>query len=53
MEKMKMHEAEMTEERAKEILNAIDNGEFLIRIKFVRDDSKAVKSTVNQISESA
>jgi len=32
-------EAGMTERRAREILNAIDNGEFLIRVKFIRDDS--------------
>ncbi|CAG8844037.1 31293_t:CDS:2, partial [Gigaspora margarita] len=29
-------EAGMTEERAQEILNAIDNSEYLIRIKFIR-----------------
>ncbi|CAG8789145.1 12907_t:CDS:1, partial [Cetraspora pellucida] len=29
----------MTEEQAQEILNAIDNGEFLIRVKFIRNDS--------------
>ncbi|CAI2192222.1 9582_t:CDS:1 [Funneliformis geosporum] len=28
----------MTKERAKKILNAIDNGKFLIRVKFVRDN---------------
>ncbi|CAG8828392.1 4246_t:CDS:2, partial [Racocetra persica] len=32
-------EAGMTEKRAQEILNTIDNGEFLIRVKFIRDDS--------------
>ncbi|CAG8783834.1 3854_t:CDS:1, partial [Racocetra fulgida] len=32
-------EAGMTEGRAQEILNAIDNSEFLIRVKFIRDDS--------------
>ncbi|CAG8810503.1 4512_t:CDS:2, partial [Racocetra fulgida] len=35
----KKYEAGMTEERAQEILNAIDNGEFLIRVKFIRNDS--------------
>ncbi|CAG8763061.1 13938_t:CDS:2, partial [Racocetra persica] len=35
----KKFEARMTEKRAQEILNAIDNGEFLIRVKFIRDDS--------------
>ncbi|CAG8847472.1 15440_t:CDS:1, partial [Racocetra persica] len=32
-------EAGMTEGRAQEILNTIDNSEFLIRVKFIRDDS--------------
>ncbi|CAG8760939.1 2173_t:CDS:1, partial [Ambispora leptoticha] len=35
----KKFEAGMTERRAREILNVIDNGEFLIRVKFIRDDS--------------
>ncbi|CAI2200245.1 2283_t:CDS:2, partial [Funneliformis geosporum] len=34
-----MYEAGMTEERAKKILNAMNNDRFLIRVKFVRDDS--------------
>ncbi|RHZ44472.1 hypothetical protein Glove_724g34 [Diversispora epigaea] len=34
----KKFEAGMTEKRAQEILNAIDNGEFLIRVKFIRAD---------------
>src|SRR5437016_2750894 len=38
-EKKEMYEAEMIKERAKEILNAIDDDRFLIRVKFVRDDS--------------
>ncbi|CAG8671134.1 29406_t:CDS:2, partial [Racocetra persica] len=29
----------MTKERAQEILNVIDNGEFLIRVKFIRNNS--------------
>ncbi|CAG8833559.1 31001_t:CDS:2, partial [Gigaspora margarita] len=32
-------EAGMTEERAREILNAIDNSEYLIRVKFIRADT--------------
>ena len=36
--KSKKYEAGMTEERAQEILNTIDNGEFLIRIKFIQAD---------------
>ncbi|CAG8645008.1 8679_t:CDS:10, partial [Cetraspora pellucida] len=39
----KKYEAGMTEKRAQEILNAIDNGEFLIRIKFIRNDSASRK----------
>ncbi|CAG8502136.1 12372_t:CDS:10 [Cetraspora pellucida] len=35
----KKYEARMTEEQAQEILNAIDNGEFLIKVKFIRNDS--------------
>jgi hypothetical protein len=38
-ESMEMYEAGMTKERAKEILNAIDDDRFLIRVKFVRDNS--------------
>ena len=34
-----MNEAGMTKERAKEILNVIDDDRFLIRVKFVRNDS--------------
>jgi hypothetical protein len=37
--KSRKYEAGMTEKRAQEILNAIDNGEFLIRVKFIRDDT--------------
>ncbi|CAG8727517.1 35660_t:CDS:2, partial [Racocetra persica] len=32
-------EAGMTEERAQRILNTIDNYEYLIRVKFIRDDT--------------
>ena len=35
----KKFEAGMTEKWAQEILNAINNGEFLIRVKFIQDDS--------------
>ncbi|CAG8675940.1 979_t:CDS:10 [Cetraspora pellucida] len=35
----KKYKAGMTEERAQEILNAIDNGEFLIKVKFIKNDS--------------
>ncbi|CAG8540346.1 6580_t:CDS:10, partial [Cetraspora pellucida] len=35
----KKYEAGITKEQAQEILNAIDNGEFLIRVKFIRNDS--------------
>ncbi|RHZ71198.1 hypothetical protein Glove_261g45 [Diversispora epigaea] len=35
----KKFEVGMTEKRAQEILNAIDNGEFLIRVKFIQDDT--------------
>src|SRR5436853_4629572 len=38
-ERTKPYEAKMTAERAKGILDAIDNDRFLIRVKFVRDDS--------------
>ncbi|CAB4491795.1 unnamed protein product [Rhizophagus irregularis] len=34
-----MYEAGMTKERAKKILDAIDDNRFLIRVKFVRDNS--------------
>src|ERR1044072_8660614 len=34
-----MYEAGMTKEHAKKILDAIDDNRFLIRVKFVRDDS--------------
>ena len=34
-----MYKAGMTKECAKEILNAIDDDRFLIRVKFIRDDS--------------
>ncbi|RHZ51156.1 hypothetical protein Glove_482g26 [Diversispora epigaea] len=37
--KLRKYKAGMTEKRAQEILNAIDNGEFLIRVKFIRDDT--------------
>ncbi|CAG8711067.1 20535_t:CDS:2 [Gigaspora margarita] len=37
--KFKNYEVGMTKERAQEILNAIDNGEFLIRVKFIRNNS--------------
>ena len=33
-----MYEAGMTKERAKEILNAIDDDKFLIKVKFIRED---------------
>src|SRR5271170_1682812 len=36
--KSRKYKAGMTEERAQEILNTIDNGEFLIRIKFIQAD---------------
>ncbi|CAG8817657.1 16132_t:CDS:2, partial [Cetraspora pellucida] len=35
----KKYEAVIIEEQAQEILNAIDNSEFLIKIKFIRNDS--------------
>jgi hypothetical protein len=38
-EEMELYEAGMTKERAKEILNVIDDDKFLIRVKFVRDNS--------------
>ncbi len=38
-ERNELYEARMTKERAKEILNAIDNDRFLIRVKFVRENS--------------
>ena len=38
-ESLEMYEAGMTKERAKKILDAIDDNRFLIRVKFVRDDS--------------
>jgi hypothetical protein len=38
-EGMELYEAGMTKERAKEILNVIDDDKFLIRVKFVRDNS--------------
>jgi hypothetical protein len=38
-EGMELYEAGMTKERAKEILNVIDDDRFLIRVKFVRDNS--------------
>ena len=38
-ETAEMYEVGMTEERAKKILDAIDDNRFLIRVKFVRDDS--------------
>src|SRR5436190_18270602 len=38
-EKKEIYEAGMTKERAKEILNAIDDDRFLIRVKFVRNNS--------------
>ena len=34
-----LYEAGMTKERAKKILDAIDDDRFLIRVKFVRDHS--------------
>ncbi|CAG8654593.1 17123_t:CDS:10, partial [Racocetra persica] len=34
-----LERAGITEKRAQEILNAIDNGKFLIKVKFIRDDS--------------
>ncbi|RHZ45872.1 hypothetical protein Glove_645g61 [Diversispora epigaea] len=37
--KQKTFEAGMTEGRAQKILNAIDNGEFVIRVKFIQDNS--------------
>ena len=33
-----MYEAGMTKERAKKILDAIDDNRFLIRVKFIRED---------------
>ena len=38
-ETAEMYEAGMTKERAKKILDTIDDNRFLIRVKFVRDDS--------------
>src|SRR5919205_2941769 len=38
-ESLEMYEAGMTKERAKKILDAIDDDRFLIRVKFVRDES--------------
>ena len=38
-ETAEMYKARMTKERAKKILDAIDDNKFLIRVKFVRDDS--------------
>ena len=38
-ESLEMYEAGMTKEHAKKILDAIDDNRFLIRVKFVRDDS--------------
>ncbi|CAI2170168.1 18790_t:CDS:10 [Funneliformis geosporum] len=38
-EKKEIYEAGMTKERIKKILNAIDDDRFLIRVKFVRDNS--------------
>ncbi|CAG8603906.1 28182_t:CDS:2, partial [Racocetra persica] len=37
--KSKNYKARMTEERAQEILNVIENSEFLIRVKFIQNDS--------------
>ena len=37
-ETAEMYEAEMTKERAKKILDAIDDNRFLIRVKFIRED---------------
>ncbi|CAG8504602.1 8156_t:CDS:2 [Cetraspora pellucida] len=37
--KSKKFEAGMTEKQVQEILNAINNSKFLIRVKFIRDDS--------------
>ena len=38
-EREEIYEAGMTKERAKKILDAIDDDRFLIRVKFVRDES--------------
>jgi hypothetical protein len=38
-ERMELYEAGMTKEHAKKILDAIDDDRFLIRVKFVRDES--------------
>ncbi|CAG8678072.1 3306_t:CDS:1, partial [Gigaspora margarita] len=38
-ERMELYEAGMTKECAKKILDAIDDDRFLIRVKFVRDES--------------
>ncbi|PKY45904.1 hypothetical protein RhiirA4_420219 [Rhizophagus irregularis] len=39
--KYRLYDAGMTEERAKGILNAIDNDRFLIRVNFIRENKAA------------
>lgn len=39
LESVTDYDAEMTEERAKGILNAIDDDRFLIKVKFIRKDN--------------
>ena len=42
-EKTKPYNADMTAERAKGILDAIDNDRFLIRVKFIQEDKNGFK----------
>lgn len=39
-----LYDAGMTEERAKGILNAIDNDRFLIRVNFIRENKGNIQS---------